>query len=309
MKKRFFNVLITACLFAFIFAFLSNSKKYSAVTLEGLTVFCLNVLPCLFPFFVVSKLLVELNCLDKICGLFYPLTCRFVKEKEGAYVFLISLVSGFPVGVSTAVEMCQKGILSKESCENVCVFSNFAGPIFVIGSVGNFFNDTKIGIILYVSCIVGGIVNGLVFCRKQSPSFIKNPTLAITEKSDSVFYDCIYSSVRNILFVGATIVMFYLIGRMIFSFLPSMPLSVEALLQGLLEMTGGVRIAAQLSNRFFGTLIASLIVGFGGLCVFLQCCSFWQKCNINCGKMLLKKATQAVASFLACFVLLLIFGI
>ena len=94
MKKRFFNIVTTTGLFAFIFIFLFNTKRYSEVALEGLRIFYLNVLPCLFPFFVISKLLVEFNCLDNFYKVFYPVTRRFVAEKEGAYVFLISLVSG-----------------------------------------------------------------------------------------------------------------------------------------------------------------------------------------------------------------------
>lgn len=309
MKKRFFNIVTTTGLFAFIFIFLFNTKRYSEVALEGLRIFYLNVLPCLFPFFVISKLLVEFNCLDNFYKVFYPLTRRFAVEKEGAYVFLISLVSGFPVGVSTATEMCRRGILSKESCENVCTFSNFAGPIFVIGTVGNLFDSTKIALILYLSSVLGGLLNGLIFCKKNVVFHPEKLFYLSEEKSKSVFYDCIYSSVQNILFVGATIVMFYLTGKMIFSFFQTLPLQIEAIIQGFLEMTGGVRLAAQLPYRFLGVFIASMIIGFGGLCVYLQCCAFWQKCGINCGKMLLKKATQAVASSLICLILLLIFGV
>lgn len=309
MKSRFLYISATIGCFIFILLFLSNPRYYSTCALEGLNLFCINVLPCLFPFFVACKLLIGLNCLNPIEKIFYPITRIYSKEPKCAFVFLISILSGFPVGVATACELQQKNVISKESCENICILCNFAGPIFVIGTVGGFFESQKIAIILYLSSILGALLNAMIFCKKSKEHPHFKQSFPQTNESKTLFTDCMYSSIQNILLVGATITIFYIVGKMIFAYLPDLPLLPQTLLQGILEITSGTKLASQLSNKFLGVVISAGIIGFGGLCVFLQTCAFWQKSNINCFSMLIKKATQGIASMFFCSILCIIFKI
>lgn len=309
MKNRFFSIFTTIGCFAFILLFLSNPKYYSSSALEGLNLFCVNVLPCLFPFFVACKLLIGLNCLNAIEKIFSPITRIYTKEPKGAFVFLISLISGFPVGVATACELQQKNIISKQSCENICILCNFAGPIFVIGTVGSFFENQKIAIILYISSLLGALINALFFCKKTNENIYFRRPYPEVKESKTLFTDCMYSSINNILFVGATIMIFYVLGKMIFASLPILSPLSQTLIQGILEVTSSTKLASQLPNKFLGVVISSGSIGFGGLCVFLQTCAFWQKSGINCFSMLIKKATQGVASMFFCAILCIIFKI
>ena len=270
--------------------------------------FYISVLPCLFPFFVASKFLIKLDSLNNVEKIFLPLTKRYANTEKSAFVFFISLLSGFPVGVATACQLYSEEKIDKSDCENLSILCNFAGPIFVLGTIGNFFESQKIAIILYVSSLFGALTNALFFCKKSSFEN-KKPQTIIKTNNSNIFNECINTSIGNIFFVGATITIFNLISKMIFNLLPPLPIELQALLQGILEITTGSKAASQLNNKYLAIVMTAGFLGFGGICIFVQTAIFWQKAKLKPSSFLIKKATQAVASMFYCVILLAIFKI
>ena len=309
MKKSLFYLLPTTLIFVFIFLFLFNPKTYSQYTLEGITLFFLNVFPSIFPFFVATKLLLAFDSLKYFEKIFYPLTKPFANEKQGAFVFLISLLCGFPVGVATACELYQNKVISKSSCINLSTLCNFAGPIFVFGTVANFFESSKIAFIIYISMILGAITNALLYLKKDSTITQKNLQLPPQKTNNNIFNDAINSSISNVLFVGATITLFYVISKGIMEFVPNVNPVLKTIILGIIEITNGAKYASLLSNKFLGVVLTTGFLSFGGICVFLQTASFWQKATLNPLKFLIKKATQGIASITYSIILCLIFGV
>ena len=217
-------------------------------------------------------------------------------------------MSGFPVGVATACQLYSEGKIDKSDCENLSILCNFAGPIFVLGTIGNFFESQTIAIILYVSSLFGALTNALFFCKKSSFEN-KKPQTIIKTNNANIFNECINTSIGNIFFVGATITIFNLISKMIFNILPPLPIELQALLQGILEITTGSKAASQLNNKYLAIVMTAGFLGFGGICVFIQTAIFWQKAKLKPSSFLIKKATQAVASMFYCVILLAIFKI
>ena len=104
---------------------------------EGLKL-CYNVIiPSLFPFFVLSALVVDLGVAGYIGraleGLMRPL---FNVPGACASAFVLGFVGGYPVGARTALSLYQKGMCTKTEAERLLSFCNNSGPAFILGVVG-----------------------------------------------------------------------------------------------------------------------------------------------------------------------------
>ena len=104
---------------------------------DGLTL-CGNVIiPSLFPFFVLSSLVVELGLAGYLGrmleGVMRPL---FNVSGVCASAFALGFVGGYPVGARTAIDLYQKGMCTRTEAERLLAFCNNSVPAFILGVVG-----------------------------------------------------------------------------------------------------------------------------------------------------------------------------
>ena len=66
---------------------------------------------------------------------------------EGAFAFLMGIISGYPVGAKIVTNFRNEGICTKYEAERLLCFTNNSGPLFILGSVGiSMFADTTTGV-------------------------------------------------------------------------------------------------------------------------------------------------------------------
>ena len=145
------NILpITAVIISMICIFKMPDAVTQGVT-DGLKI-CFNViLPSLFPFMVLSAYIVKSEALSFFYKLFYPLT-RFVLHQPlcTVPVVIMGLVGGFPVGAKMTFLLLEKGQITKNQAQRLCMFCVNGGPAFVITAVGvNMLASNKAGIIIF----------------------------------------------------------------------------------------------------------------------------------------------------------------
>ena len=103
-------VLFSICLFLFSSSNLSAAHK-------GLELWANSVIPSLFPFFVATELLSHtpfVYIIGKyINKLMKPI---FNIRGEGAFAFIMGIVSGYPVGAKIVCNLKEQGICSNEEC-------------------------------------------------------------------------------------------------------------------------------------------------------------------------------------------------
>ena len=132
---------------------------------EGLML-CYNVIiPSLFPFFVLSALVVDLGLAGYIGraleGFMRPL---FNVPGACASAFVLGFVGGYPVGARTALSLYQKGMCTKTEAERLLSFCNNSGPAFILGVVGaGVFASSRVGVLLYLAHAAASICVGLFF--------------------------------------------------------------------------------------------------------------------------------------------------
>ncbi len=132
---------------------------------DGLAL-CFNVIvPSLFPFFVLSSLVVDLGLAAYLGrameGLMRPL---FRVSGSCAAAVALGFIGGYPVGARTALQLYEQGLCSKTEAERLLAFCNNSGPAFILGVVGaGVFGDSRVGLLLYLTHALASLLVGLLF--------------------------------------------------------------------------------------------------------------------------------------------------
>ena len=87
---------------------------------EGLSLAAAQALPALFPFFVVSGLLVRCDTARLSPLLAKPLARLYGLPPEAAPALVLGLIGGYPVGAATACALLSKGVLSRALPQTRC---------------------------------------------------------------------------------------------------------------------------------------------------------------------------------------------
>lgn len=148
------------------------------VSARGLSLAAAQALPALFPFFVVSGLLVRCDTARLSPLLAKPLARLYGLPPEAAPALVLGLIGGYPVGAATACALFSEGVLSREAAERVNRFCNCASPGFCIGLVGlGVFGSAQAGAMLYGIHIVSALIVGLF---SRVPHYLPCRSVSIT---------------------------------------------------------------------------------------------------------------------------------
>ena len=106
-----------------------------------------TLIPSLFPFFVLSSLLIACGASELLSALLSPLMRPlFGLSGAGAAALALGLCGGYPVGARTAAELVENGALSRDEGERLLAFCNNAWPGFLLGVCGaGVFSSSRTG--------------------------------------------------------------------------------------------------------------------------------------------------------------------
>lgn len=234
---------------------------------EGLSLAAVQALPALFPFFVVSGLLVRCDTARLSPLLAKPLARLYGLPPEAAPALVLGLIGGYPVGAATACALLSEGVLSREAAERVNRFCNCASPGFCIGLVGlGVFGSAQAGAMLYGIHIVSALIVGLFFARTPLSAVSQRIHNRNRTSFPSLFCASVQQAASTALTVTAFLTMFSILLRLlspVFALLP-----YGNVLDGMIELTNGLDELTVL--RRARLTLASFLLGFGGLAVQFQ---------------------------------------
>ena len=139
------------------------SKSLKEWALSGLRLAGLSVIPSVFPFMIMSDILVSLGIPGQS---FFG---RIIKKVLGlsprlALAALCGNICGFPIGVKIAAEEYRLGAISKEELEGALGVLNNPSLAFVISVVGlGIWGSIKAGAMLYLSVVIATLIVGYLF--------------------------------------------------------------------------------------------------------------------------------------------------
>lgn len=318
IKKLFVPACI--CLFTMFLLIFSNANLSSAKT--GLALWANSVVPSLLPFFIATELLGYTNVISILGKLLNKLMRPiFNVPGEGAFPFIMGIISGYPMGAKIVSNFKSQGICTNEEAERLLAFTNNSGPLFIIGTVGvGLFKDTTTGILLFFTHVLACLTVGFLFrFWKSSKRFGKKgdcPFFCQTSVSISnlgeVLANSIMSAINTIFLIGGFIVLFSVIisilensgildglAHLIYPILNifKVPASyADGIFTGILELTNGVCNVASITNKSISTniIICAFLLGFGGISIMLQILSITSKAKISIKPYIIGKLLQGI---------------
>ena len=174
------SILIMICLIFCGYEILSESATIMNAVSYSFDIWINNVFPSLFPFFVLSEILINYGFIELIGEIFKPIFERLFKiNGNAAFVFIMSLLSGFPSNAKYTKELYLQNKLTKEEATKILMFSHFSNPLFILGTISiTFLNDKKLGLIIMFSQYFSNILIGFFF-RNYHPSKMTNDKFSI----------------------------------------------------------------------------------------------------------------------------------
>jgi len=264
-----------------------------------MTVFAMNVLPVLFPFFFITGLLVELDLFKH-------------KKLQKVGIVSLSFLAGSPTSSRILSQLYTRGEISRGEAIRTATYTSTTSSIFIIATLGSaLYGDVRIGIVIFAAHILGAVVNGVLFihipsslrAKRSNPKFISHPHPSKEGNNNTIEIGeavsrALNSAVSNIFAVGGLVVVFFIVSH-------GLPIAAA----GVLEMTTGVFRAEAVTQGFWRAIIACAIVSFGGLCVAMQSFVFLRTFEMPVWFYFLYKTTHTIFSVAICAGLLLVFQI
>ena len=257
------------------------------------------ILPSLFPFFVISSIMINTGGADRLGKALSPLLSRlFGTGNAGASAFVIGLLGGYPLGAKTVAGLYESGSCTRSEAEYLLGFVNNSGPAFILGACGaGVFQSTKVGFILLMSHILSAVMVGMIFRRGGKSTLEKCKKTPVREYDDfpTAFVNAVKSSIRSIIDICGFVIFFEVVMAMLGNahLLPGGILGT--LIQGMIELTAGIfRLGGY--DPIIALPLTSFFLGWGGLCVHCQAMSFALPHKLGIGKYFLGKLIHGIIS-------------
>lgn len=278
-----------------IFLFLANVKHLSNSIVLAL-IFCYKSLaPSLFPFLILSQIILYSNWLD---GIFLSNIKHKNNNLDNCKIFLPSIILGMLCGyIVGAKNICDKSKTYniKSSTTDAIFLSTNASCGFTIGCIGlTVLNDVGSGVFLYLSQILIAIILFLIFkdkkkledefvCQNVNTSFVKIICSSIKASSESLINICSFT----IVFRCASELLLLYINK------AQNPI-ICAIVGSIFEFTSGVFSSVLIKSEYLSLFFIGFSVGFGGLCVIIQTIYLCEGLNFNKGKFIIMKVIQGI---------------
>lgn len=314
MREKIENVLIVVVLSVFFVLLFVFSKDISSSIIFSISIWKDNLLPSLFPFFVMSDLLLAYGFVDIISFFLGSIMTKwFYLPKDAAFAFFVSLFSGFPSGSKYVNDLLNAKKISIDDANYLIMFTHFANPFFIVTTIGLFLlSNVKAGYIILISHILSNIIVAFIFRKKKvilnnDNNYKKAFYLSSPDKPFiTILTNSIFKSFKTLVNMLGIIMIFLMITTIIKKIIPLTGIT-NGLLSGFLEMTQGVKYISSLDISLpIKASILSAIVSFSGLSVHFQVKSIIDETDIKYSNFLKARVVQSFISF---FLTLAIFKI
>ncbi len=316
-KVQLSHLIITTTIIGFNIIIIKYPYLIIESTKNALLLWFNRVIPSLYPFIILNNILKEVNGFYYLGKLFSPLTKLLFKHKEnGGVAFVSGITSGYPLGGIVTADLLNSNLITLKEANYLIMFTNNAGPLFVIGTIGvTMFNNKKIGYYLLAIHIISAIILGVILSFFKEKNYILQKKRTYNNKSLSdIISESVHNSNSTILLIGGFI-MFYSIVISILDVTGILLSLVNIICQytllnelqaysaicGFFEMTTGINyLASKSSNLQMDLTIISGILAFGGLSIHGQTLSKVSKTKIKIRNYFFGKILHTILSmFLA----------
>lgn len=272
---------------------------------SGLLLWFQVVFPTLFPFMLVSGLMLSGGGLAVISRIFGRLfSTLFATSPNGSFAVIAGFLCGYPMGAKVSADLVRSGKISRDEGAYLLSFCNNTSPIFIMNFiVWKTFDREELMIPTLLILIGVPAFLSLFFRRFYLNGRKKFPDLSEGKRDNAKLLNfemldsCLADSFESIVKVGLYIIFF--------SILIALPGKLSAghpLLAGILpalEMTNGILMIHKAAPDL--TVSYPLILGltsFGGFCSAAQTKCMLKAASLPILPYIIQKLTAAAAASL-----------
>ena len=283
--------------------------KSTQAARQGIAVWAEGVVPSMFPFAVLSKLLISSVDIHKI-PFVQKIACALGISPIGMGVVFTSLASGYPTGARITASLVDDGLISMAEGEDIASISSFCSPAFIISYIGGtLLGNSLYSIPVLISHYISMLIYILVFVKKKDKHVMLRESIALSKPSpigkrllDAVNYGC-----TSTLAVGGYVTLFYVFCNMIK--IEALPV-VSDIITVLSEISMGTRVISGITADLSVKISClSACVSWGGVCIIMQSTGFLTASGIRCGRFLWAKIMQAFLSGTLAYIICIAFKI
>lgn len=327
LRKIIKNSALLFFLTLLIFLILCYPKEALSYALRGLNTWFERMIPTLFPFMVLTGIMIRMHLAEDFARIFKPMLFPLLRlPTRCLYVVTLGFLCGFPMGAKIIGDMYRLRQLSKKEASYLLSFCNNIGPVFFTGFVLPFLPKHlpisaylfgMYGIPLGYGCLLRYTCCKNTFCHQtvsdlkstvcpESASFAV-PVLYTTQKPPSfaaALDDAVSSGIQSITKLGGYMIFFHLLNLLPQLALRDLPASFESLrvfCSLLFEITGGIVIA---DSRY--PILLLVMLQLGGISCFAQTYSMIADTDLSMPAYILHKCIQ---SLLACIYYSVLFSL
>ena len=282
--------------------FLSDAGTIRQSASEALSLCGRSVIPALFPFLVVSSLLLGPGFGELVApwlaGFMEPL---FRLPGAASSALLLGIVGGYPIGAATAAQLHRDGTLTQDEARRLLTFCNNSNPVFFLSVLGvGIFGSVRAGVWLWLIHLLSALLTGLLF-RGDGKTAARRPLARASASPlsfSTLFVRAVKDSAAGMLSVCAFVTFFYVAAK---------PLAglgrLGMVLTGALELFS---LTPLLTPDRFGFIVAAAMSGWGGLSVLCQTAAVLEGSGLRpsvAGKAVQGLLSAALAALLSGYVL------
>ena len=282
---------------------------------EGLLLWFQIIFPTLFPFLVVTSLLLSSGGLNLITRLFGGLFRRIFRvTQNGAFAVLAGFLCGYPMGAKVTADLLRAEKISDREARYLLSFCNNTSPVFIINFiVWKTFGDERLMLptllILIGSPVLMSFIFRRIYLKGRHP--FPEPSAALKEKKTrfdfSVLDSCMMNSFEAIVKVGGYIILF----SVLLSLLEELSGQHSILMAAApaLEVTNGILLlSSSVSDPGLRYAAVLGLTSFGGLCSAAQTKCMLERTGLSAIPYIIQKLTTAAAASLLSFIYLALFS-
>ncbi|NDI36746.1 sporulation integral membrane protein YlbJ [Chengkuizengella sediminis] len=289
--------------------------------IRGITIWWDVLFPALFPFLVVSEILLGIGIVHFFGTLLDPIMRPLFRVPGiGGFVMTMGFASGYPVGARLTSKLWEQKLINQVEGERLVAFTSTSDPIFLIGAVSvGFFHDVNLALILAISHYGAGIIVGLLMrfhgknttntifqIKTEQRGFILFRAFQSMHKArledgrtlGIIISEAVEASIKLIFVIGGLVVFFSVILEILTKinfldlfyfifqyFLPLLGLPIElsqVIINGTFEVTLGAKSAGEANTSLIAkTAAAAFVVSWSGLSVHAQIASILHFTNLR----------------------------
>lgn len=275
------KLLIFTIIPIFIYFLFTNTCLITSSIENTSLLFLNNILPLLFPMFIITKILLNYNL---------PYYFQKLFKNSYIYLFIICLFSGIPNNIIIIKDLYNKHQISLKTANSYLQMTFFINPLFLYTILHKTFSY-KTTILIIVSHYLSNLII-YIFIHPTNELFNKN-----IEKD---FSTTLTNAISDAAFIFLKLYLIMLLFNILVLFIPST-------YSGLFEITKGLTIlsTSNLSN-LNKIILAIIFINFGGLSIHTQIKSILIDTSLSYNNFLISRFYQIIINLILFYLLHLI---